>query len=377
MATFRYTTYSIMSERQLASSLVMNDPQWTEVVNGNAGFSGAVTVPDRLERDRVFALRAALEPREAALYVQDEAGNYVFGGPIIQRKWSPEKRQIEVSAVHWRSWFYSVMLTPAQDGSGDILYSWTAQDQTSIAADLFEYALIGGATDGRPPFAGADCPATGKTRDLSVKGLDFKYVGDLLDSVGSRDGGFEWGVTIDRGLNGTPVIRPYTAFPQEGGLVTGLMFSTGSNILEYSEIVEDASGERTRVWSVGDGEPVPYAYDQDSAIGAGAALLAERSDNYSRVVRVDTLASHSRAMREYLSSPFNLYTFSTHLNAPPVGSYRAGDRGRLILKDDWYNLDLPAVRIIQKTVKPAEQKVEITVDMNDMDPPEVDEEGVE
>lgn len=377
MARFRYTTYSIMSERQLASSLVMSGVSWTEVVNGNAGFTGSVTVPDRSETARIAALRAALEPMESALYVQDESGNYIFGGPIIKAPWDPEKRTVTVSAVHWRAWLYGVMLTPAQNGSGDVTYAWTNTDQATIAEDLFLYALAGGASDGRPPWSGPDCPLTGKNRDLTVKGMDFKYVGELLDSISSRDGGFEWHVSVDRGEGGAPVMRPYAAYPQDGGVVSGLMWSTGGNILKYPSIDNDASARRTRVWSYGDGEPVPYAYDEDSAIGAGAALLWERADHYSRVVRVDTLASHSRAMRQYLSNPLNLYTFTTHLDAPSVNSYRAGDRGRLILKDEWYNLDLPQARVIQKTVKPSEQVVEVTVDLNDAEPPEVDEEGAE
>lgn len=377
MARFRYTAYSIMTERQLASSLVVNSPSWSEVVNGNAGFSGAITIPDRLETARLGALRAALEPLQSAIYVQDDVGNYVFGGPIVSQNWDPESRRVKVGAVHWRAWLHAVLLAPAQDGSGDVLYSWTDTDQATIAEDLFLQALSGGSSDGRPPWTGPDCPLTGKTRDLNVKGMDFKYVGELLDTVSSRDGGFEWNVAIDRGEDGTPVMRPYISYPQEGGLVPGLMWSTGRNILKYPEIEYDASAKRTRVWSYGDGEPVPYAYDQDSAVGAGAALLWERADHYSRVTRVDTLASHSRSMREYLSNPLNLYTFTTHLDSPSVSGYRAGDRGRLKLVDDWYNLDLEQVRVVQKTVKPAEQIVEITVDLNDTEPPEVDEEGVE
>lgn len=377
MVSYRYTSYSIMSERQLASSLVMNQESWTEAVNGNAGFTGVVTVPDRSEAARIAALRAALAPFEAALYVQDHLGNYVFGGPIIKSSWDSKTRTVTVQAVHWRAWLYGVMLTPAQDGSGDVLYSWTDVDQTAIAEDLFGLALDSGATDGRPPWAGPQCPPTGKARSLNVKGLDFKYVGDLLDTVSSRDGGFEWAVAIDRGEGGAPVMRPYTAYPQIGGPVSGLLWSTGGNILEYPPIEYDASAKRTRVWSHGDGEPVPYAYDEDLSINSGDALLWERSDHYSRVVQVDTLASHSRAMREFLASPLNLYSFVTHINAPAANTYQAGDRGRLILKDDWYDLDLPAVRVLQKTVRPGEQKVEITVDLNDAEAPEVDEEGVE
>lgn len=376
MATFRYLSCHPMVSSQLAW-LQMIDPKWSQVVNGVGTFTGTIAVPNNT--DRITQLKIATEPDQAALYVRNNDDRYVWGGLIAKQKWSRDERQVEITAVEWRSWFGGVFLGPQDDPPLDVLYSWTNKDQLLIAREIVGHALSGGATSGKPPFTvGAE--TSGINRDLHVKGTEFRTATALIDSMAQRDRGFDWDVAIDTDSTGLPSRRLGLYYPEKGNVVSGLVFADGKNILTREDIEVESDTRANRTWATGAGptsESLPYASDADPALSSGFTVLREVVHNYHTVIERATLASHARAMREYLATRLNTLKIKVSLTDPPIDNYSVGDRGRLTIKDDWYDFSFPAVRVLERVVSPAEGGgvAEVTLDLTDVEAPEVDEGG--
>lgn len=377
--TFQFLAYHPLTGTQLAPPLrFQRGHSWTEVVNGNGVFRGSLSLPKNAAKRAEVVL--ATEPDEAALYVRDSDSNtFVWGGPIVGQEWNPATRTFDVTAVEWRSWLFTAFLAPLTNLTADVLYSWTAVEQIQIARDIVNFATAAGTVDGRPTIAIGSEPYTGKTRDLNVKGTEFKYAGELLDTISQRSGGFEWTILIDATVAGAPSLRFATYFPERGGIITDRLLKRtmqGGNFSIDGSVTKSASERRTRVWAVGSGDSVPFAQDSDPELGTGA-LLRERLDSFSTVVNRTTLAQHARANRQFYGVKTNILKVNVRETDPPLSSYEVGSRFRLMYMDEVYNLDLPAVRVLEREVKPSggAGTVSLTLDLDDSEPAEVDEGG--
>lgn len=381
MARYQYLSCHPVTRAKLAT-LRPTNPAWVTTVNGNGSFTATFVVPNEIEVTRL--MRSALEPDQAAIYVKDRLGRYPWGGPIIEQSWDPSAGTVTVTAIEWRSWLSSVFLTPLVDMSADVSYSWANQDQLKIARDIVSYVSSGGAADGRPPIT-LGMETSGKNRDLNVLGTEFQTASKLIDSMANRSGGFEWTIEIrPDSLDGLPRLYFAPYFPQQGGLVTGLAFkktSSGvSNIVKYGPINKSSGDLRERQWVTGAGQPpdLVFAVDTDPGLAANARLMRESRTSYSTVVDRTTLASHARQEREFFAESRELLNISHTIGKPDADSYVSGDRAALRLEDSWIidgGYDLPAVRIIQKSVKPSDGLVEIVLDLDDSRLPEVDSAG--
>lgn len=377
--TMQYLVHHVLNRQQLAPPLQLDRPEWTEVVNGNGTFRGTLVLPkNQAQRDQ---LKTALEPDTGAIYAKSPSGTFMFGGPIIDQEWKPGDRTVTVTAVSWRSWLYYVFFGPKTDLTGDNVYSVTNRDQLQIARELVALALVGGTTEGRP-YITINSELSGKNRDLSVKGLDFRYYGELIDSMARRSGGFEWGVeTYADNVDGMPRLRLVFGYPQRGSVVPGMLLMrtpAGGNFSTPDTIKVSSVDRRNRVWATGNTETLPFAQDTDPDLAFGAKLLREKVTSYSTVQDRTTLAQHARGEREYRSVPLNLLTVDIQEKAFDFTSYRAGDRCRLVYQDDWYDIDLPAVRILDREVVPqaGAGTIRATLDLSDFELPEVDAGGL-
>lgn len=380
MSRYQYIACHPVEGNQLGR-FRMSSATWSEGINGNGSFSGSVTLPDR--DVAITQLVAATRPDESALYVYDQQlGRYIWGGPITKTKENTSTGQLEIKAVEWRSWLFSVFLGPKVDLTSDVSYGWTQIDQLQIARDIVAYAIVGGAGDGRPTITLGQ-EMSGVLRDLNITGLQFKYAGELLDSMAQRDGGFEWTILIDPDpYNRLPVLRLGLFYPERGGLVDGMIFrktpaSGNFRIKDDPEL--DASDRRSRVWTTGNTETLPFAQDSDPELADGIALLRETVTNYSTVTERGTLAAHARGEREFRSPLVNTLSLECSMEGPrspaDVGSYQAGSRVRLVYQTKTYDLDLPAARITERTLDPFSNggRVQVTLDLADYELPEVDE----
>lgn len=364
MALFQFESYHPTQRNQLAR-LNVREPNWTEALSSNTTFSGKITIPD--DPNKVRALQQALEPDEAALYVR--GGNrWMWGGIIIEQGWSARTKEITFTASDWRSYLYELLLGPLQDGSGDVSYNYNNVEQLKLARILASQGVGPGMLDeGRPNFL-FGFEASPRRRDLNFKGTDFKTIGQQIDTISQRDDGFEWDVDVQTYDDGKPIPRLALHYPERGGLQGDLMFRSGGNILSTEDIVKGSASRKTRVWGVGEGpssESLPFAQDTDPSLPGGFTLLKESQTNWSGVVNRSTLATHARAQREFLNQKNTLVKFSVSITNPNVFSYTVGDRCRLVIKDEWYDIDKDQVRIIERNIQPEAGIVWVTVNLDD------------
>lgn len=381
MSKWVYESYHATLGTQLHSSLPFRNPKWSQVVQGNGSFSGKISIPRDAEARA--QIKAATEKKVAAITIRDADNSiWPWGGPVISREWDRENNEITVNAIEWRTWYAWVFLAPKADLSGDVLYNWSQVDQLQIAKELSDFATSGGAAAGRPPIStSAMVGATsGILRDLNVQGLSFKRVGDLLTTMSNRDRGFDWGVEMRaQSPSNLPVPFFLAYYPERGGLVNGLLFKAtpnGGNLIKYGSVTESGADQRERQWATGAGQPPDLPFAQDTDPNLGSALMREDVTNYSSVTERSTLASHARSERTFYSPGTQILPVEVSLDNPDVSTYSVGDRGRLIIQDGWLNWDLPAVRILEKTVVPDELKVQLTLDLANYTLPEVDAGGV-
>jgi hypothetical protein len=378
---FRYLSCHPVTREQLSPGLKLVNPKWNWVVGGNGSLSASITVPD--DPDQVTLLRAATNPKQAAIYVKTESAAYPWGGPVVKRTWNRKSGMISIEAVEWRAWPYFLILGPGTNT--DTYYEYVNVDQLALARTLLSTAVTGGTTVGCPPVQfGSE--TSGKLRSLSFWGTEMKRVGELLDTVSNRDGGFEWTIAVETSnTDGLPQIRFQTYFPQRGSLVPSLLFKDtpgGSNCV-VGDFAEDYSSTYGRYYTTGSGQPpdMGFAMDPDPELAVGRTLRFDGSASYSTVIERTTLASHARRARKFFAPGTNLMKVSHtlgRLNSGDLGAetYGIGDRGRLLTQDRWVDLDLPASRIIEKSVDMSGAgQVTATLDVTDFTLPEVDAGG--
>lgn len=376
--TYQYLSCHPVSRTQLAPALNLSSVQWIETRNGNGSLTATITLPDNPQARS--QLRPALEPDEAAVYVRASNGTYPFGGVIVEQELDWSKGVGSIVVQEWRAWLYSTFLRPKTDLSDDVIYSWTAKDQLQIARDIVSYATAGGAGDGCPQISFGTL-LSGKLRDLNVKGTQFKYAGELLDSLAQRDNGFEWGIDIVDGADRLPSLRLALDYPERGGKIDGLIFmqtQSAANIRPVGQIRRSSAERATRQWTTGAAEnnASAFAVDSDPALPDGYTLLRERVSSYNSVTDRTTLASHAVSEREFRNPKINVLDVEVTLTSPmDINSYRAGDRGRLVLRNGWYDVDLPSVRILSREINPLAGKVVLSLDLEDYELPEADTEG--
>lgn len=359
------------------STVSFNDP----VAGSGGSFSGRLEITNGMKE----TLAVLTEPWSVAIYVQDPmTGNFLWGGPMISRPWDPGERRLQLSAISWKSWLYMKILDPdfSVNPPIDKIYSQTATDQFSIARYLLGFVNA----DVGTPHINLGVELSGVNRDLSTQGTQFKFVGELIDSMAHRDNGFDWNIAVEQDTNGHPALwfRPY--WPKRGQVNNSVILlhgqPSGGNILSFSSQSDSAASLRTRCWATGSGQPpdMLFAYDQDPALATGFMLNAERVDNYSTVSDIANLAQHARTARKYYGQTRSTITPQIGLDDPDFRSYGAGDKIRVKINDDWWDFDYNAARIIDRQFNvnnegnsPAPDTVSLTIDLTDILLPQDDE----
>lgn len=380
MATrYRFMACHAVNRTLLGDTMQLLDPSWSWSVGGSGSLSAKIALPQddtNLER-----IKAATTPLVAAVYVKDKNGLYPWGGPIIKRARVPGSSQISITAMEWRAWLYNIMLLPGV--LTDTFFSATpasGQEQLQLARDLL-FAVIGdGGTGGTPPYT-KDANVSAKARELNFYATQGKRVGELLDSMGNRDGGYEWNL-IPRpdSVDGLPRLHFLLSYPERGGIVGGLKFkaTSGGSNFKPDAIDEDYSSGYNQFLATGSGTPPDMLFAVDNAVLSNNTLLRmDSSASYNTVVDRLTLASHARkAIKFYQTGIQNIKGTHTFADIDP-DSYAIGDRGSLLVEDRWDRIELPAVRVVEKTIiLGGAGSVQFVLDLSDATLPEVDAGGV-
>jgi hypothetical protein len=350
--------------------LVFTDPlTGVGTLTGNAVLSPAQDV-DKLD--------LLTQPDDVALYVVSEGNVFWWAGIIKSRPWDPSNRLRTITAVSWKGWLGTRFVGPnaAVNPVTDVVYAYTATDQLVIARAIVAFAIA----DTGCPVITAGSETSGIARDLNWLGSDFRYAADLIDSMATRSGGFDWEIRASlNAVTKLPVLAFVPYYPQRGNQSVALTFRkvpNGGNIIVDAPIDDSSTERRTRVWTTGKGSPPDrkMAYDEDPDVDAGLTLLSETVTNYSSVDTVATLATNARAERAFRGVPTNTMTIKALFADLDPTLYDTGDRIQLIYADEGLTLSLPSVRIIDRALNPNPSDgaayATITLDLSDTELPD-------
>jgi hypothetical protein len=365
---FTYLVHDLLT-RELITTLDLTGVSFSDPLTG-AGQLGATLVVDP---DADFnTLRRAVDLDRAAIYVVS-GRQILWPGVIISAPYDHSAGTISLTAVQMSSW-----LADRLHGTGTTATKWTAKDQLQIARELVTYAQTG---VGCPKIkVGAE--TSGVNRDLTIDAQSFVAVDGLIDGMAKATNGFDWSISARyAAADGLPELYLGLYYPERKSGASGTLFfsndSKGGNIQSFTW-PNDASQRKTKVWALGDGD-VPKmmtASDTDPEVLAGRRLLREKTTSYTGkgITKAATLASNARAERLALSDTVGTATIDLTIDDPNVASYVVGDRARIRLQDMWLDVDLPAVRIIDRSIHDEDRsqtaQVTLTLDVSDYDLPQ-------
>lgn len=348
------TTYRLLCCNSLTSArlgyLDLQDVTFNDPLDGIGALSGKAYVGPAQSADLLSTLA---QEDVVSIYVQAE-GRYLWGGPIVAAPWNPGERCHEITAMAWKGWLYQRYAgpNPAVNPVADVTYAHTATEQLDIARSVIATAV---ADDGCPTIrVGAE--VSGVTRDLNWLGSDFRFCGDLIDSMANRARGFDWTISvIADGATGLPALYFAPFYPTRGTQAPALTFKKTPNGGNYSvsgSIESSSTDRRTRVWTTGKGTPPDrkMAFDDDPGLITGDALLRETATGYTSADTVDTLATNARAERNFRSAPIRTMQITVFFADLDPLRYDTGDRSQLVYRDEGVSIDLPAVRIVDRAM---------------------------
>jgi hypothetical protein len=351
MGYFRFLACDSLTGARLGY-LDLQDVSFSDPVKGGVGsLTGTALISQSQTRQTLDQL-SRLD--DVSLYVQGVADNeFWWGGPFKARPWNPNDRARTITAMHWKAWLGQRFLGPhTTNPPVERSYSYSQVDQLAISQDVVRLACL---APGAPQIA-IGTETSGVLRDLSWKGTDFRDALSLIDSMASRDDGFEWTVDIrPDGLSGLPRLFYVPHFPNRGQEVLAAVFRAtpyGGNFT-VNNAVEDSSEERrTRVWATGEGEApaLPMAYDEDPNVAQSLTLLTESVTSHSNVTGIKTLSGHARAERLFRSVPNNTIQIKVYFALLDPKTYGPGDRCQFVYQDEGYAINVPAARIIDRSL---------------------------
>lgn len=350
--------------------------RWNFTDPGTGSGTANLTVNVK-EADTSF-LKSICVPDAFTLIADSEDGKYPWSGILENRAWKRKQGNIVLAAQSMNDWFYSTVLRPGApyvNVLGD--YIVTGKEQADIMADIAQMAL---ASVGVPPIQVVRSPATGVLRDVTMR--RWKNLGEAMDSVSRRDRGMEWWVDTAPAPDERFVQWTWrSAFPERSSRKVPVFLwssSKGGNILDY-DWPESSAERRARVTALGEGSPPDqaYAWDEDPNLAAGGVLLREQvSGPYSGITNPTTLFNHARAERLIRNDPISSVTLKTLITGPSISEYITGDRARISIHDDWLDEEVPAARIISRTIsggRGVEEVATLVVDLNDAEMPDTGE----
>lgn len=380
---YRFISCHATQRMVLDSNMRFDTPAWSWAVDGNGSLTASMAIPNNTKV--IERVRAATEPLVAAIYVQKRSnGSYTWGGPVIKRSWFPGLSQLSITCMEWRSWAYNIQHQP--NTNSDVLFTASppsGEDQLSLARRVFAagHGNGTGGGNGCPPYT-TDSNLSGKARELNYYATQGKRVGELLDTMSNRDGGFEWTLEPRQdGTDGLPRLHFSTAYPERGAFQPGLTFKAtpGGSNFKPDAIEVDGASAFNQFLATGSGTPPDMLFAKDMAQGlaSNSTLRMDGSASYNTVVDRVTLAAHARKAIQFYAAGVQLVKGTHTFGEIDPDSYSVGDRGSVLIRDRFLELSAPAARVIEKSISLAGAgSVTFVLDMNDATLPEVDAGGM-
>lgn len=359
--------------RKFVANLNMTGVTFGDPLTGHGQLQGTLVLD--MELQDVAALRTVIEADRAALFVVTGNRNITWSGRIISAPWTRNSASINITAVQT-----SQILAECLHGVGHTTVRYSEIEQFQIARNLIAYMNgLGGY-----PYIHLDAKRSGVLKTLTIEPQSFVELDSLLDGLSRGAKGFDWSIQARFATrDGLPEFYLAQFYPERGSQVKSnfLLQSTpnGGNIIDYGEFPMDLTERRTDIFALGDGEVPAMMVSRSTDSGIATRLVPRRmkSTSYSGkgIVIQSTLAEHARSERKALADTTGTLVVTCTVDDPDINSYLVGDRFRLRIQDMWLDVDLPAVRCVDRSVKDEDRdttaEVSLTLDLNDNEPPEV------
>jgi len=322
-----------------------------------------VAIPDRLESN---SLLQRIVPNKYELVITD--GDIDRGAPILWAGWidqrdpDPAHAVVGFHATHWKGWFYRRFIPP-----NSFANNFIEKDEHQIAYDLLDWSVSGVGT----PVLYRPSTLAGKTRQLTLQ--PWASVGDSIDAVAKRDGGFEWSLGFRLGSQSGMV--EILAEIWEPGAVrssnTALFLDNTrtTNRINVGKMGEDGTIQAVRQYATSDGDAPVWAKDENPELASDTLLLLENVTTYQDNRNTDTLFTYARSERLERDNPYTTIPVTLGIDLPAVSAYRTGDRARLRMRDAWRNVDQSGIRIVDKSINKTDGQpplVTVSLDMTDI-----------
>lgn len=273
----------------------------------------------------------------------DRGAAILWAGWIDSRTPDPGKSVVKFHATHWKGWFYRREIPPAT-----FTENFIEKDEFGIVYDLFDFAIN---SPGAPKVYRGSALA-GTVRQLTLQ--PWQSVGNALDDVAKRDGGYEWSLGFRLGAQ-TGLLELFLELWEPGATRSNSPMLTldntrTTNRINVGAVNEDGTIAATRMYATSDGDEPIFAKDENPLLAGGTLLLLERHTTYQDNRNTDTLYAYARAERIERDNPYTTIPVTLGIDSPPVAGYRVGDRARLRIRDQWRDMDQPGVRIVDKSV---------------------------
>lgn len=371
--TWRFEVWDILA-RQYWGELPLSDVQWNQPYKRAGELTGTLRPPVRLDADGRRDLDALVRFDRAWIFAYWNR-SIPWSGQLLAAPWSPSASAMAVRAVESRGWLDEIHV-----GRTRTRHAWKGVDQLRITRELV--ALVSGREPGALVIA-PDAATSGVLRDLTVEGQSFSKVGDLITSMSNRERGFDWTIGArESSRDGRPELHLVQRYPEwdQGAPPVLELLSTPSvaTVLSAPELPRDASARRTVVYATGDGEApnILVARDVDPAVQAGLAVRREAVVSHAGagITSLATLAEHAAAERLSSAAASGTITVDVLAADPPFTTYGTGGRARLVVVDEYNDVALPGVRIVDRTMRcqrrGLDDVVTLTLDMADTVPPD-------
>lgn len=344
---------------RLFGTLQPSDWSWDDPLTGVAKGELAVALPAGSAVDRLVELT---RPHDCQIGAVDGLGRWWFGGPIVAEP-AMADRQVKITFADWRAWFYSTGL------DADIIR--VAEEQMLTLSDVAN-ARVSAA--GAPHMVVDNAAVSGVLRDSTFRRAT--TAGAAIDDIALRDRGPDWWTYLTADPDDDAAVLAHVAFAHPERTTGNRLYlrhrlGSGGNLLTFSW--PEGNVPATRVVGTQGTPPdqlVVIAEDPDVATGDAIAW----DEFYSLPDGVDATGAFDYTLARLNSRRRDSGTVTGDLDpaATDLGSWGPGDRARLSVNDGWRAIELPAARIIGRTLAGRGSNVMSAKVSIALDEPEVD-----
>lgn len=365
---WRFEVWDILT-RQYAGTLPMNDVEFNRPLNAAGKLKGTLRPGERLDKDTRGEWSTLVRFERAWIFARH--GRIIpWSGQIVSGPW--RGGSMEVGAVESRGWLDEIHLSVGRTPS-----QWSQVEQFRVVREAVAAACQ---RLGAPQIV-PDTAVSGVLIDAQVEGQAFKPVGEFVTELAERERGFDWGVGArESSGDGKPELHLIQRYPEwdQGAPPTVHLISTPdvANVLGRPELPRDASGRRTVVYATGDGQAPDQAVavDVDPLVEAGQAVRREAVSSYSGVAEVAVLAEHAHTERVASAGMSGTLQVEVRADNPDFTTYDTGSRVRFTVQDEFNDVVLPGVRVVERTVRCARRdgadSVTLSLDLADTELPD-------